>query len=279
MSRVKAGLIGLVICCGPWSAYADVKSKAAREAAEYALEKLGIKAAAEAIDTLAARIESLAGKYGDEVYQAVRNVGPKAVDVLEQSGAKAGKAAQVMAKLTESQAWLVHRPQSWELVAKFGDDAAQALLKHPGIAESIIEKEGVAGAKALVELSEQNGRRLAMLAGEGELAAIPQSPKFLAAVNKYGDKAMDFVWKHKGALAVSATLTAFLANPEKFIDGVTDLAQVGADTVTKPIVEGGKELAKHTDGTLVAIAAAIAVTLLLGFRMYLRQRQLAARQK
>ena len=69
-----------VLLAGPASlARADIRSKAAREAAEYVLRKFGVKVAEEGTETLARRITTAAARHGDEVFAAVRRVGPKAL--------------------------------------------------------------------------------------------------------------------------------------------------------------------------------------------------------
>ena len=47
-------------------------------------------------------------------------------------------------------------------------------------------------------------------------------------MGRYGDRAMDFVWRHKGTLAVGTVLASFLTDPAPFLDGSRDLAGVAA---------------------------------------------------
>lgn len=72
--------------------------------------------------------------------------------------------------------------------------------------------------------------------GEGSGHQTSCRPAYLAA--KPGDHAADFIWRNKGVLASGAALTAFLANPEPFLNGKRDLAQVATDGVVKPVVSG-----------------------------------------
>ena len=46
---------------------------------------------------------------------------------------------------------------------------------------------------------------------------------------------MDFVWRHKGPLAVSTILAAFLADPEAFLGGGRELIGGAAQEATQPI--------------------------------------------
>ena len=86
---------------------------------------------------------------------------------------------------------------------------------------------------------------------------------------------MSFIWRHKGALAVSATLAAFLAEPQAFISGAKDITQIATENVVKPVVqplaqvpgtiakESAAEVARHTNWTLVFTSGIAALTLLL----------------
>ena len=48
---------------------------------------------------------------------------------------------------------------------------------------------------------------------------------------------MDFVWRHKGALAVSTVLGAFLAEPEAFLGGGRELVGGAAREATQPLAD------------------------------------------
>jgi hypothetical protein len=57
----------------------------------------------------------------------------------------------------------------------------------------------------------------------------------LAVIERHGDRAMDFVWRHKGALAVSTILATLLAEPEVFLGGGRELIGKAAQEATQPI--------------------------------------------
>jgi len=75
---------------------------------------------------------------------------------------------------------------------------------------------------------------------------------------------MDFIWKNKGALAVGATLTAFLSNPEPFINGVQHLGSNVATGV-------GGNIAEHTNWTIVFVSALLLLGIYLTARYFFRQ--------
>ena len=70
-------------------------------------------------------------------------------------------------------------------------------------------------------------------------------------IREYGDEAMDFVWKNKGALAVAATLGTFLADPQAYISGAKEL-------IVSPIVE---PIARSTNWTFIIAGILIVVFL------------------
>ncbi|MFM8402757.1 MAG: hypothetical protein ACKOAH_33435, partial [Pirellula sp.] len=63
----------------------------------------------------------------------------------------------------------------------------------------------------------------------------------LGVVGRYGDRAMDFIWRNKLTLAGGTALAAFVANPEPFLDGTRELVEKSVDSlasnVGKPIAE------------------------------------------
>ncbi|TMQ29066.1 MAG: hypothetical protein E6K70_26205 [Planctomycetota bacterium] len=207
-------LLGLVLEILLPTEAADLRSKAAREAAEYVLKKFGKEVAEESAESLARKIEVYTAKHGEEFLEAVRKVGPRAFHLAEEAGVHGNQAVKLMARFgDDATVWVLSRPQAAAMFARYGEDAAEALIKHKGIAEPVVEAFGRPAIGALKTVNAQNGRRLAMMLEEGQLAAMGRSPELLDVVAKHGDRAMEFIWRHKGALVVSAGLTAFLANP------------------------------------------------------------------
>jgi hypothetical protein len=221
-------------------AHADGRSKAATELAEFVAQRFGRSAAREGTQALARQIEVSAARHGPDIFQAVRKVGPRALPLVEQAGSRGGKAARVLALHGEAGAmWVVSRPTAMNLVARHGDGAASVLVKHAGgIAEPVVERFGAPAIRALEAVGPQGGRRLAVMMADGHLSRIGRTEELLAVIAKHGERAAAFIWQHKGALAVGATLAAFLANPEPFINGTRDIAKVATDGVVTPVVNG-----------------------------------------
>ena len=263
----------------PGVSLAQGKAALAREAAEYVIRKFGKEAAEVGVETLTQKLETLAVKHGDDVFLAVRKVGPRTIRIIEEAGEHGLESVKLMARYGDDAVWVVAKKNRMAIFVKYGDDAAETMMKHGEIAEPLLSSFGKPAAGALKSVSSQNARRLAMLADEGQLAKIGQTPELLEVVAKYGDRAADFIWRNKGALTVAAALTAFLANPEPFLDGVKDITTI----VVKPIADvPGKvasEAAKRTNWTVVIVCGVCVLGLLAGARLWLRHRALAAKEE
>ena len=80
-------------------------------------------------------------------------------------------------------------------------------------------------------------RRLAILAEDGGLARSGRRDELLAVIERHGDRALDFTWRHKGALAVATVLGTFLADPEAFLGGGRELIGGAAREATQPLAD------------------------------------------
>lgn len=207
------------------SVEAGVRDKLIREAAEAALKKMGRETGSETIETLVKRTTQLATKYGDDGVEAVNKVGFKTFRYVEEAGPNGELVVKLMAKRGDDAVWIVQQKNRVAIFAKYGDDAAEAMIKHKEIVEPVIESLGKPAATALSKVTSRNARKLAMMSADGELTKIGRSDELLGVVGKYGDAAMEFIWKNKGALATATVLAAFLADPEPFINGAKGLAR------------------------------------------------------
>jgi hypothetical protein len=272
----------IVICVALWSALAEraaanVTSKAARETAEYVIKKFSRDVGEQGVETLAVRIEKLAAAHGDDAIQAVRKVGPKALQLADDAGQQGALAVRLLARHGDEAAqYVVGRPKAMALVARYGDDTAEVLIKHKEIAEPVVEKLGESAVRALKNVDPQNGRRIAMMLEGGDLAKIGRTNELLDVVGKFGNRGMDFVWRNKGTLAVSTALVAFLADPAPFIDGARDLTKVVAENTVGALaqapVELAKEAAKKTDWTRVTVIGIGAILVLSLARTWFQHR-------
>lgn len=268
--RFAVGVFLLMLVAA--SGQAGVKTKAAGEAAEYVLRKFGVEAAGETAETLTRKIEVFAVKHGDEALAAVKRVGPRSFRIAEEAGEHAPAAVRLMARHGDEALWVVTKKSRMALLAKHGDNAAEAMIKHGEIAEPLVESLGKPAADALKSLSAQNGRRLAMLAEDGTLPKIGRTEALLQVVAQHGDRAMDFIWRNKGPLTVAAALTAFLANPQPFLDGTADITRVVADSAARPLAAAATEAARRTHWTAVLAVGLLLAGALVALKIWLRHR-------
>lgn len=236
--------MGLLLCmCA--SAHAGVTSSTARDVAEAILKKFGKGAAGKTVDELAEATIRIAAKHGDECLPLLRSAGHAGFRALEEAGEKAPDVLRLFAKRGDEAVWIISEPKKLAIFIKHGDTAANALLKHPGIADGLIDSAGPEAANALVNLSRQSAQRLSMVAADGMLKHPQQSTELLKVLTKYGDHAMDFVWRNKGPLAAGAVMASFLADPKPYIDGIKQLV---VDPIASPLV-------KSVNWTLIVVLA------------------------
>jgi hypothetical protein len=268
---MRSPLISLVLCMVfvfPGFSLAQGKSTLIRESVEFVLKKFGKEATDLGANSLTQQVEKLAIKHGDDGITAFRNFGPRCIRIVEEAGEFGTESVKLMAQHGNDALWVVAKKNRLAIFVKYGDDAAVSMMKHKEIVEPLLNSYGKSAASALKAVKPQNSRRIAMMSQDGELAKIGRTNELLEVVGKYGDRAMDFIWENKGALAVGATLTAFLLNPEPFLDNT--IGKIG-DVPGK--VAG--EAAKSMNWTLVVALGACIIGALSGVKMWLRHRVLA----
>ena len=118
--------------------------------------------------------------------------------------------------------------------ARHVDDAVRAVAPHLNVGMTLVPLAR-SSSRAMAALAPRNARRLAILAEDGALARSGRWGELLAVIERHGDRAMDFVWRHKGALAVTTVLGAFLAEPEAFLGGGRELIGGAAQEAAQPI--------------------------------------------
>jgi len=240
-------------------------SRAVRECAEAVVSKFGPKAAGETIEGVSKKIANAVSKYGDETLPAFKKVGAPAFAAAEEAAETALPKLKLMARRGSDSVSIYSDPKKMSIFIKNGDEAADAMIKHKGIADAVLERWGSAAAKPLNNVSSANARRLAMMTADEDLAKIGRTDEVLSVIGKYGDSAMDFIWRNKGSLVVGATLAAFLANPEPYINGVTQL-------VEKPLEGTGKVIAEKTNWTMVILFGMSLATLGFGYWSFTRRK-------
>jgi len=198
-------------------AQAGVSSKVAKETIEFLVSKFGREVATEGTENLAKRITHAITRHGDDAAVAIRKVGPRALKAIDDAGPHANDAIRLMGRHGDDALKVVGNPKRMQCYSKYGDEAGDALVRHGDICLPVIEAQGKQAAAAMASLSTQNARRMAMMHLDGKLTKMGRSNEVLAVVARYGDAALEFIWKHKVTLAGSAALAAFLSDPQKFI--------------------------------------------------------------
>lgn len=211
------------------------KATLVRETAEYMIRKFGTEASDEGIETLTRKVEVLVAKYGDDSATALRNVGPRSFRLIQEAGENGTLSVKMLAKYGDQAVWVVSKPSRMSMIARYGDEAADAMIKHGEMAEPLINQFGASATRALGDVTSRNARRIAILSESGELAAMGRTRELLDVIGRYGDSAMEFVWRNKGALAVAGAMAAFLADPKPFIDGTRDLAEIVGSAAVAPL--------------------------------------------
>lgn len=228
----KTGALALLMACGA-HAGAGVASTAAREAARMMGPRGGPAVAVAAADQVAAAAKATA-RHGDEALPLLRATGQAGATALDQAGAKAPEVIRLYARKGDEAVWLISEPKKLAIFIKHGDSAADAMLKHRGIAENLIGRHGEASVGALNALSRGGAQRLAMASDGGVFSASGRSGELFGVIGRHGDAAMDFVWRNKGALTVASLLGVFLHDPAVYINGAKDLI---VTPIAEPIVQ------------------------------------------
>lgn len=240
-SRLLAVLVGSLVGA---STLAGPASSAVRETAEFVIGKFGRGAAGQTVQEVSDATGKAVARHGDDALPFLRRSGHRGFEALDEAGAKGPDVIRLFARRGDEAIWIISEPRKLAIFLKHGDSAADALLKHPGIADDLIVKYGDNAVGALDSVSRQGAQRLGIVADEGLLVATPRSAELLAVIRRYGDGAMDFIWKNKGALTVATVLGSFLADPQAYISGAKQLI---VDPVIGPVVQ-------RTNWTLILLA-------------------------
>ena len=260
--------IGLVLASAS-TASAGPASTAVRETAEFIISKFGRGVAGQSIEEVTEATAKSVARHGDAALPLLRKSGHAGFTALEEAGAKAPEVIKLFARRGDEAIWVISEPKKLAIFIKHGDSAADALLKHPGIADNLIGRFGDDAVGAMNAVSRQSAQRLNMVTDDGLLTATARSSELLPVVRKYGDEGMDFIWKNKGSLAVASILATFLADPQAYISGAKELI---IDPIAAPIARG-------TNWTLIILGALAVVFLPFIARTLVKARSAIRRQK
>lgn len=193
--------------------------------AEQFIKKFGVGVGGKTAGEVAETLGRLSTRYGDDVLPFAKVVGHQGLHLLDSLGDDAARSVLALFQRYGGKAgWLLEHEKDLSIALKYGDDAADAIIRHPGLASDVITKFGEKGAIALNRLDTQEARWLTkLLVDDGSLAASGNGDQLIAIVTKYGNAAMDFIWRNKASLAGTAAMAGFLNNPEPYLSGAMSL--------------------------------------------------------
>ncbi len=216
-------------------------SRAIREVAEQIMSKFGRGIAGNTVEEAAEALAKAVAKHGDEALPFLSRSGHVGFNALEQAGPKSAQLLKFFSRSGDDAILIAKNPQKLDLFLTYGDEAAEAIIKHPGIAEDLITEYGEVSIKVLNKLSASGAQKFGILSKQGLFKKHPRSKELIEVVETYGERGMNVIWKNKGALLVSAVLVSFLADPDAYINGVKELGkgsiEMIGDKVLGPIVQ------------------------------------------
>jgi hypothetical protein len=173
-----------------------------------------------------AKIDEMARTHGDTLTaEAIRNVGPRAVEIVEEAGLYGGVAIQLLADFGAKGAAVARNAQALEAIDHYGAEISGVLVRHAEVGPPLVHEFGFDAAAALAKVSVMNGRKLGDMASEGIL-----TPELLVTVLRFGDPVCDYIWRYRWSLADSENLSLFLQQPEEFVSGRQVLPGVPGNT-------------------------------------------------
>ncbi|HXX92505.1 MAG TPA: hypothetical protein VEN81_02665 [Planctomycetota bacterium] len=218
------------------------QSAAARRIAREIIEAFG----RESVERAEPRIARLVEEYGEEAVRALRRAGPAGVEALEKFGATG---VRIVGRWGEPGVRLlaVEGEAAGVWMGRLGDPAVEFMIRHPGAGRDLLERFG---ERALFpRLTTESVVTLNRLAGPIERSG--RTAEILGVVERFGDRACDFLWRHKGPLFAGALLASFLADPRPYLDGVKEL-------VVAPAAGIAAEAARRTNWTAIGCVAVVA---------------------
>ncbi|HVE38723.1 MAG TPA: hypothetical protein VNM14_02475 [Planctomycetota bacterium] len=235
-------IVVLSLCCA--------QSAAARRVAREVVESFG----REAVEAAEPRVARLVEAYGEEAVSVLRKVGPSGVQAMERFGAPSLK---ILARWGDDGVRLlaVEGESAVAAMAKYGDEAVELMIRHPGVGRDLLAQFG--GQVLRRSLTTDSVVTLNRLAEP--IRASGRSAEILAVVEKFGDRACEFLWRNKGTIFLAAVLTAFLNDPQPYLDGVKQL-------VVQPATQVAHDAASRTNWTLVVLVTTLFIATWLGLR-------------
>jgi len=238
-SCMNALLIALSLLCA--------QSTVARRVAREVVDSFG----REAVEAAEPRVLRLVEAYGEEAGTVLRKVGPSGVPVLERFGAPG---LRILARWGDDGVRLLalEGETATAALARYGEEGVELMIRHPGIGRDLLTHWAPGAADAAED--GEHGHAGPALRSDPQLG---RSAEILSVVEKYGDRACDFLWRNKGRSSWARFWATFLNDPKPYIDGVKQL-------VVNPASQLAHEAASQTNWTLVVIVGMLIASAGLG---------------
>ena len=139
-------------------------------------------------------------------------------------------------------------------------------IRYPGLSKRLAKENGSRAIGVLNKLNRGNAQRLAVMSANGSFNRMGRTKELLVAIEKWSDKAMNFIWKHKKSLAIATVLTTFLKDPNSYFKGAKTL-------IVDPVVEPVKIAVKQIDWNLIISMILFMIFLLFGLKKYFKRKK------
>jgi hypothetical protein len=222
------------------------QSAAARRIAREIIEVFG----RETIERAEPRIARLVEEYGEEAVRALRRAGPPGVEVLEKFGSTGAK---ILGRWGEEGVRLlaVEGEAAGALMARLGDEAVEFMIRHPGAGRDLLEQFGAQALRAPVSTSSV----VTLNRLSEPIRSSGRSAEIFGVIERFGDRACEFLWRNKGTVFAGALLASFLADPRPYLEGVKQL-------VVEPASGVLAEAARRTNWTALGCGSVMALVAL-----------------
>jgi hypothetical protein len=226
------------------------QSAAARRAAREVVEAFG----REAVEAAEPRVARLIEAYGDDAAAALRKVGPPGIQAMERFGAPG---LRILSRWGDDGVRLlaVEGDSAVAALARYGDEAIDLMVRHPGVGRDLLSRFGEQALRS--RLTTESVVTLNRLADP--IRSSGRTAEIFSVIEKFGDRACEFLWRNKGTIFLAGVLAAFLHDPQPYLDGIKQL-------VVQPASEIARDAAGRTNWTLVVVVSVLIGSAWIGIR-------------
>ena len=219
----------------------EAAEELARIGGEKAVKEVVEKAAREGGEELAEKLGRYASEYGVAFLRGAE-LSPKTFISAFEELAPGMRIAAIQAIRREPELIPV-------LVERFGVDALEVAVKHPGVGTKLLSELGEEGAAVAKNLTTDEAIQLSKVAGN--IAKLPSSERsqLLEVITRSPEKVLDLLERHPKVLTSGTLLAAFLASKDQALG--RDEVTIGPDgRITRVFKSGLVErlLKEHSGG-------------------------------